>query len=716
MSTSARNDYDDDSSTDQRDIFARWMNEIKLAQKAHEQFISRAKHTNKVYTTEDRESDVDKEVRNLNDSRFPLFWSSVETLKPAIFNNCPTAVVTREQPGSADLARRVAEVQERATNKFLAEETLEPQLKQLELEWILSGRGVMWVIYEPRYSESMERIDLTVTEDNQYQDINGQMYDGDTEQDDRGFFYKKKVKRVADENIRFSVVSFADFLHNKARCEDEIRWKARRVRMTKKKLKARFKNIDCDRVNLTWNSSADQDQIEKLEDVNNEHFQYAEVWEIWDIEERQVIWLSPGYTDGPLEVSPDPYGLKRFWPCPPALLSTVGLTSCIPISDYVILQDQIEHIEELDRRIQLVTDTIAVRGVVDGSIPELTDLLTSTAENQLIKVQNWQRLAEKGGLTGVVDFLPLEALVVVLKHLIDLKEHAKRGFYETSGISDIMRGESSNVNRQVTATEQAAKSHFGTLRLRDRQQMFIRFCRDLAQIVGELIAEHFRPITLMKLSGADEITPQSLAEFQQIVDVLRSDARRNFLINIETDSTVAMNDAESKKRVNELLITYSNLIQQAVPIVSAVPELGVPTKELIMLMIRQHRVGRSTEGKIEQALDAALSRTSNQQQQGQAQKPDAQMLKLQQDFQFKLQELDLRRKREMSQQAIENQELQLKMQKVNAEIAKLFAEIESISKRAASEALRDSAAAQRDITHAATARRDSDFHGRYPIG
>ncbi|WP_230685885.1 hypothetical protein, partial [Streptococcus pneumoniae] len=78
------------------------------------------------------------------------------------------------------------------------------------------------------------------------------------------------------------------------------------------------------------------------------------------------------------------------------------------------------------------------------------------------------------------------------------------------------------------------------------------FARDLLALAGEIIAEHFSPQTIALMVGAQEQPPEFQEAFPQAVELLRNDALRNFRVEIETDSTVSVDENTEKQQATEL--------------------------------------------------------------------------------------------------------------------------------------------------------------------
>ncbi len=93
----------------------------------------------------------------------------------------------------------------------------------------------------------------------------------------------------------------------------------------------------------------------------------------------------------------------------------------------------------------------------------------------------------------------------------------KQDLYEITGISDIVRGQTS---ASETATAQQIKGQFATLRLDNNQKDVARFSKDLVVIMTEVIAKHFSLDTIKQVSGVKLMT----AEEKQLVEAQQQQA------------------------------------------------------------------------------------------------------------------------------------------------------------------------------------------------
>jgi len=157
-------------------------------------------------------------------------------------------------------------------------------------------------------------------------------------------------------------------------------------------------------------------------------FQKAAVWEIWDKQQKRVTWWASGYSKGPLDEEPDPLELPGFFPSPPCRRATTSNEQRVPIADYIGYQDQARELDTLTSRIDKLVRALKVAGVYAGSEKAvLQQLVDDGSENKLILVEDWAGFAgDKGGLNGLIQWLPVEQIARVLIQLYDASERSVR--------------------------------------------------------------------------------------------------------------------------------------------------------------------------------------------------------------------------------------------------------------------------------------------------
>lgn len=596
-------------------VVHRWISEIERAEKDAQPWVNRCKQIIKRYGGERGPSnDVKRRT-------FALLWANIQTLAPAVYARTPTAVVGRRWKDGDPVARTASEVLERALNFSLDAMDFADVMTGLRDEYLLLGRGQAWIRYNPHLRPAKA--------DKPAEPEDGEITDDEDQYDE-----------VIWEECVIDHVHWEDFFTNPARTWGEVRWVARRAFMTRDELKDRFgeKGEQCP---LDWKTDDKTSSNSK-----DDQFQKAAVYEVWDKISRKVYWVCKAYTVDVLDSREDPLGLRGFFPCPRPLLGTCGPNTIIPTPDYVQYEPQAREIDELTKRIGLLTDALKVRGYYAGTENQkLTDLLASET-NTLIPVESWAGLTERGGLEKLVSWFPVEIVANTLQQCIETRKQILEDVFQITGIADIMRGDN---DPNETAKAVTIKSNWGSSRVRDKQKELSRFVRDLLCLMGEVIAQKFETKTLAEMTAVKLLeSPQQKQAIQQqiamqqqaaqqaqamgrppppmpptppdlprmmedptweeVQGILRNNALRAMRIDIETDSTIEPNDQEEKQRRVEFIEAVGMYLEKTLAVVQLSPEMLPVVVEGLKFLVRGFRVGREMEDIIESALDKLQAR------------------------------------------------------------------------------------------------------------
>jgi len=472
-----------------------WRAELALAMDDRKDWLDKAQKVIERYRDE-RDASARAE-RRLN-----VLWANTETMKAALFARPGKPDVRRRWSANADdeMFRDMATVLERALAYGQDRHDPFAPVASAVFDMLLTGRGVVRVAYDAVLGE-------------------GAGPSGEP------------VEAVVDQDVREEYVHYADFLHAPARKWEDVRWVAFRHLMTRDSLIARFGDSGFD-IPLT-HSVAPETPSRRGEIPDG--FRRAELWEIWDADSRQRIWLSEGM-DRLLAAEPDPLGFDGFFPCPEPLFGPVRTNdTLIPAPEFCIYQDQADELDRLTLRINRLIEALRRRGVYDAQFKGELAALALAEDNRFIPVDAYAALKDAGGLSGVFASEDIAPIAQVIASLYQQRQSLIQQIYEITGISDIVRGAS---DPRETATAQRIKGQYGSLRLRMRQDGVIRFVRDLVRMKAEIVAGHFEPSILSAMTGLPVGVP--------MIAALRRDSLRNYRIDVETDSTV-FEDTESEK-------------------------------------------------------------------------------------------------------------------------------------------------------------------------
>ena len=523
--------------------------------------------------------------------QFNILWSNTETMKGALFARMPKADVRRRYSDNNPITRQTAIVLERALQYGNEVYSADKPIKAVVEDYLLPGRGVVWVVYEPIFVKETIQVESI--------DEFGNMIMIDQEEE-----------RIADQRCYFEYVNWEDYRESPAKRPEDIYWKARRHLLTRDELIEKgFKNAS--NIPLNWSPEPTESYAEEYSEV----FSRAEVWEIWDKYKEKRYFVSKGYNEI-LAEDDDPYELEKFFPTPDALVAIRTNETSVPIPEFTLYQDQADELDRITTRISNLIEGLKRRGVYDASVPELSHL-ADAGDNDFVPSENFAQLAAKGGLQQVFQQEDIAPIAQVLTGLYQQRNQILDTIYQITGISDIIRG---STKASETATAQQLKAQFGSMRMRKKQNEISEYIRDLFRIKAELIAEHYEPETLAAMT-AMQITPE-------MIQILRDDKLRSYSIDIESDATIFTDEEEEKRTRIEFLNSFGGYLQQAVGMATQSPILTPLAFQALRFLMGAWKVGRNFEDVIDQT-EAQLMQQAQQAMQAGPQPTEAEKIAMQ---------------------------------------------------------------------------------------
>ena len=574
----------EDTGKDQAGVVRRWLLELKLADKRESTWREKGEKVLKRY----RQKEIKKHS-------FNILWSNTETMRPAIYNSLPKPDVRRRFKDEDPIGKAVSEVISRCLEYGMDTTQFDTQIRFCVVDMLLPGRGLARVRYVPTINKVQEAAD---TEPQEQEEMDGEF------------------EELAWEQAPIEHVQWKDFRMSAGESWESVTWEAFRHRLTRDELEEQFGEVGS-KVPL---DKTDDPDVEGEKDLDvAEAFKTAEVWEIWDKEEREVLFIAPAYKEQPLKTLADPLSLTGFYPNPRPLYACEDSGSLVPTPLFEYYREQADELDNVTRRINILVKGLKMRGIYDSTLSELSELMRGE-DNDLIPASNVTALLERGGLEKAIWFMPIEQAAKVLQILQLQREASKQVIYEITGISDILRG-STNPNETLGA--QQIKSQWGSARLKRMQADCALFIRDLLRLQAEIIGERFQPETLASMTGlkfpTGEEKQQAMMQWQQqaqqaqlqqqppppqpdippswdeILQVMRDDKLRTFKIDVETDSTVAASVESDMAGLKDVLMSLNQIMQGFGPAVQmgALPVEAL--KEVMLAVTRRAKMGNAVE-------------------------------------------------------------------------------------------------------------------------
>lgn len=695
--------------TKDQEMAAHWKSQIEECDKATNNWHKRGDIILKHYR--DDRPEGDKGVAK----KFNLFWSNSKVKNPAVYSKAPQPICERRFLDKDPTGRVAATILERALRYEMPTSGFHKTLKRCRTDWSTVGRGQVWIRYNPKFGEA---ISPEQTGDNDIE-INGKLVDEDREEN-----IEAQQREVLSESLCVDYVHWKDFyiFPASARTWDEVEGVGRKILMSRQDCIDNFGEEIGKKIELDCKPKTDANEGGASTLSGKEGMQ-ATTYEIWWKPTKKVYFIAQSYLELCKEAE-DPLRLENFFPCPEPWSATMTNDSMIPVPDYAEAQDQYIQIDELSKRIDILTESCKVIGVYDASAQALKRVFQEAQEPNLIPVDSWAMFAEKGGLKSAIDWVPIEQIAKTLQVLIEVRAKIIEDLDRLTGINDIMRGTS---DARETMGAQRLKTNGANIRIDDEREEAARFCRDIIAIMGELVAEHYDPQTLIQVSGAmyDEgldppdlpapppnpmmghnggpplspppspnppagaMPPQAPAQpplgapmpagaplpetpeqkqarkdkmIADAIMLLRNEKLRGFRIDIETDSTVNPDAEQEKEQRIAFVEGVTKFIETAGQVTATVPEFAPLAAKMLQFAVRGFRVGRDLESSIEDFCEKAEKKSKEA---AANPKPDPEMMKAQA-------EIDRQRIENEGEQA--NNAANMQMKQLDVQIAQIKAQ------------------------------------------
>ena len=559
----------------------RWSTEIEAARQELGNFHKDANRITQRYLDK-------RDAYAKDESKVNLFWSTMKVLLSMLYARPPKADVARKyQDYEDDQARVASTMLQRLLNSGFDDNvtTWDAAVRQGIEDWLVVGLGQIWL----RYEVKTEEYEVPAVFDELGQEIAP----------------AEMAERIVDEDAPCDYIYWEDFFWSPARVWHEVRWVARRVYMTKDQLVERFGEEIAKVVPM-----GSTGRKENVNDQSPKHdpWSKAEVYEVWCKESRKVYWYAKG-AEVILDVKDDPLGLDGFFPCPKPVAANVTSSNFMPRADYIFAQDQFNELDEINTRITWLTRAAKVVGVYDKSADGIQRVFQQGAENQLIPVDNWALFAEKGGIKGQVDWVPIEQVVNAINQLRQYRQDKVMQIYEVLGISDVMRGSS---RASETATAQQIKAQFGSTRIQLMQFYIADWISSALRIKAEIICKHWQPETIIKRSNIERTPDAQLA--LQAVQLLKDEEMAQYRITVEADSMAALDWAAERDAAVQFMQGLGAFVSQVAPMAQQVPGAAPVLLSLLQWSVSKFRVSTQIESILDQAITGLKQQGMQQQQ------------------------------------------------------------------------------------------------------
>ena len=671
-----------------------WLAQIVEAERAFESYQNKADAIDRLY------ADLAKLSNVARDREFQLFWANIQVLAPSIYARPPVPVVVPRFRDRRPINRTTSEVLERCTATTFDISDINSVMLLVRDDLAIAARGAAWVRYETK-AES------------------------DT-----------KIERLCIEHK-----DRKDFLHEPSRNWMEVGWVAGASYLTKKEMRKRFRKTSGDAYQKADYSVQREDRDNGAAD-NRRKAKVWEVWSksenkvVWVAKDVDVLLdedkphlklegffpcPKPAYaTTQRRSLIPVPDMLyykdqleeinqltarihalsealrvKGFYAAGgdigQAVEAAMKLNDpgkvMVPVSNWAAFGTAGDVIVWLP--IDMVAQTVA--GVVDlrkaviddvYQIMGLSDIMrgataaSETATAQQLKSQYGSvRIRDKQmEMVRIARDIARIAAEIMAENFDEetILDMSQMELPTTADIEKQLDVLEKQANQIADATEAKIKQAKANPQLMEQAQANPEEAQKALQQVQQQAQEQLQSLQAQAEKLSETVT------IDQVMDLLRDQKLRPFILDIETDSTIAPDEDAQKQRATEFVTAVGGFLNQAVTAANMMPQIAPLMADTLKFVASQFRAGRELDGSIDEFADAMKQMASQPQanpeadaaqaqQQAEQQKLAMEQQRLQADMQMKQAEMEARMQEGQMKAQADAQMAQFEMQSKQAE-------------------------------------------------
>lgn len=347
------------------------------------------------------------------------------------------------------------------------------------------------------------------------------------------------------------------------------------------------------------------------------------VFEYWDCYEKKVYWfaengetfLTPkksAYEDDSKdelaaeeEAANGLYDLEGFFPTPKPLILHSSTDCFWPVPEYHQIVEIFEDIHNLFGRMYALTKAIRGRLLFDNNVEGLHAALSEANEADAFGVPNLaQALQGVGGnLDAVVQYINVQPLIESLALVSQALDQRLISIYKLTGTSDLLQGQTDQTVR--TYGEQQMKEKYALNQIEPVQRKMQEFVRDCYQLLCEVALKNFKEESLSKYIMPQTLPEDHRARYSAALGMLKQESKR-FRVELETDSTISLNEEYDKAARTELVNTVTSALEKVAIVAENSPNLVAVNLHALKYLIQGMRQGKMFQNEVTEAIDNVI--------------------------------------------------------------------------------------------------------------
>lgn len=549
-------------------------------------------------------------------TKFPLWWSCWKIRQPITFARLPLPVI-KDTQGDDPFGRTACVIGERFTKGILKTFEAFSELASSNDDFLVTNFGWGRWLYRSEICEEPEKIRLQVIEPQPQEQMgpdgmpmqteplppllvtpDGMQVDPMiAEEDDLGpYISTGQMVSVENEEVYFQSELYPHLLVD----PEATKWN----KVTRLAFEYPYNYRE-------FKEKFGQKGVDALTQADLEEYKCGKkpitVYEYHDSVLKEVRWFADNSEDffQPSDMvaegadkydNSDLYGLSNFFPCTEPLVINQSTRSFWPTPEYFQVQDILDDISSIVTRMLQLTRAVRVRFLFDSSVRELAPLIGenwANGEGTGMGVPNLAQslMNSKGDLAALVAYFPVDELMKGLQNMYVAFEQRLNMFYNITGFSDLIRGQSSDADK--TYGERQLEGKFALNRMEPYQRKVQEWVKDNYQLGMELGLKMFSDETIDEYITPQTLDPEDKKRYPVSLELLKNNRRRRFRIEFETDSTISINQDWKKKQSIETANAITKMMESVAKTAVDMPELADAE-----LRIMKHVVAELTDGKL----------------------------------------------------------------------------------------------------------------------
>lgn len=562
-------------------------------------------------------------------SRYPAWYSIFKIRQSLVLSRLGIPICKdTTQDGNDGVGATAAVLRERLAVNLAKTFPMFDVMAASRDDFLATNFGICRAYYEreevkqqvKEYITPQETIDETGEPSVKFIDSEGEEI-GETEirKDDEGFFvYHDEVIDVENEKVCLEPVVYTEVYVD----PDIRRWsRCRRIAFEMQYSEVEFREIFGMKAVL---GLAKQDQDDEGSAAKKQNIK---VFEYWDFYAKEVYWFAENSADfitpkgyllpeeveeneaGEIEARKGLYNLDGFFPCPPPLIMNAPTDEFWPVPEYYQLMEIFDEIHTIFSRMMETTRAYRARLMFDSGIEGLAEAINEMPESGAIGISNLSKaLVTAGGdVRNVAQYIPTEGIIASLQQLYISLEQRLNTVYRLTGISDMLQGLASD-QTQRTFGERQMTEKYALNQLEEPQRKMQEYVRDCYELITEMALKNFKDSSLDMYMMPATLPEAQKQDYVAAREMLKQNSKR-FRIDLETDSTIALNEQYDKQMRIELTNTLTSALEKTANIAQTSPELANVELHALRYLIQGFRQGKLFQSEILEAIDNVIKQT-----------------------------------------------------------------------------------------------------------